>query len=71
MMAVNEIYRVRHAINDLRRVSFTRFRFSGHSLAIEDGWRMQQAGSEAVSGLCTCGSIQTERNDVKNCPATQ
>ena len=38
-MKVHDVYKVRHTINDLDRISFTRFRVSGHSLAIETGRR--------------------------------
>lgn len=36
-MAVHDMYQVRYAINYFHRVSFTTFRVSGHSLAIETG----------------------------------
>ena len=36
-MTVHDVYRVKHTVNDLHRISFTRFRVSGHSLAIETG----------------------------------
>ena len=72
-MKVHDVYKVRHAINDLHRVSFTRFRVSGHSLAIETGrWNRRGRGRLPVEErVCVCGVVQTERHVVENCPTTQ
>lgn len=72
-MAVHEVYRTRHTINDLHRVSFTRFRVSGHSLAVETGrWNRRGRGRLPLEErLCSCGAIQTERHVVEICPVSQ
>ena len=71
-MAVHDVYRTRHTINDLHRVSFTRFRVSGHSLAVETGrWNRRGRGRLPLEErLCSCGAIQTERHVVENCPVS-
>ena len=70
---VHEVYYKKHAINDLQRISFTRFRVSGHSLAIETGrWNRRGRGRLPVEErLCDCGLVQTERHVVEECPRTQ
>lgn len=70
---VHEIYRTRHSINEINRISFTRFRVCGHSLAIETGrWNRRGRGRLPIEErLCRCGLIQTERHVVEVCPVTE
>ena len=70
---VHEIYKSKHALNDLKRISFSRFQVSGHSLAIETGhWNRRGRGRLPVEErLCDCGLIQTERHVLEECPKTQ
>ena len=66
------IYTTKHSINELHRISFTRFRVSGHSLQIETGrWNRRGRGRLPVEErLCGCGLVQTERHVVEVCPLT-
>lgn len=59
-------------INEFHRISFTRFRVSGHSLAIETGrWNRKGKGRLPVEErLCECGLIQTERHVIEVCHLT-
>ena len=70
---VHSLYRDRHTVNDRLRISFTRFRVSGHNLAIESGrWNRRGRGRLPVEErLCTCGAVQTERHVVEECFITQ
>ena len=70
---IHDVYTKRHNINDLERVSFTRFRVSGHSLAVETGrWNRRGRGRLPLEErLCVCGNIQTEEHVVSQCPHTQ
>lgn len=72
-LGVHSIYKDKHAINDLQRISFTRFRLSGHSLAIETGrWNRRGRGRLPIEErLCECGLVQTERHVVEQCHKTQ
>ena len=67
---LHSVYTERHAINDRWRMSFTRFRVSGHTLAIESGrWNRWGRGRLPVEErLCTCGAIQSERHVIEDCP---
>lgn len=69
---VHDIYKQKHVINEFHRISFTRFRVCGHSLAIETGrWnRRGRGGLPVVERLCQCGLVQTERHVVEVCPLT-
>lgn len=69
---VHSIYRGRHVINDLHRMSFTRFRLSAHNLVIETGrWNRRGRGRLPVEErLCECGLVQTERHVIEQCPKT-
>ena len=60
-------------MNDRYRISFTRFRLSGHSLAIETGrWNRRGRGRLPVEErLCECGLVQTEKHVIEYCPKTQ
>ena len=62
--AVHSVYKERHTVNGLLKISFTRLRVSGHSLAIESGrWNRRGRGRLPVEErLCVCGAIQTERH---------
>ena len=59
-------------INEFHRISFTRFRLCGHSLAIETGrWNRRGRGRLPVEErLCGCGLLQTERHVIEVCPLT-
>ena len=69
---VHDIYKRKHVINEFHRISFTRFRLCGHSLAIETGrWNRRGRGRLPVEErLCECGLIQTERHVIEVCPLT-
>uniref|UniRef100_A0A0P4VRG8 Reverse transcriptase domain-containing protein n=1 Tax=Scylla olivacea TaxID=85551 RepID=A0A0P4VRG8_SCYOL len=69
---VPDLYKQKHLVNDLHRISFTRFRLCGHRLAIETGrWNRRGRGRLPVEErLCSCGGIQTERHAVEVCPLT-
>ena len=70
---VHDIYKVKHNVNECHRLSFTRFRVSGHSLACETGrWNRRGRGRLPMDErLCECGSVQTERHVLQDCPHTQ
>ena len=53
-------------------MSFTRFRVSGHSLAVETGrWNRRGRGRLPMEErLCVCGQVQTEQHVVEQCPIT-
>ncbi|MPC59386.1 hypothetical protein E2C01_053405 [Portunus trituberculatus] len=61
-LELQDIYRERHAINDLLRISFTNLRLSGHNLAIETGrWNKRGRGRLPVEEcVCVCGLVQLE-----------
>lgn len=64
------VYINRHTINENYRLSFTRFRVSGHSLACETGrWNRRGRGRlPEEERLCSCGyAVQTERHVVQHC----
>ena len=66
---VHCVYTDRHTTNDRFRMSFTRFRVSGHNLAIESGrWNRRGRGRLPVEErLCVCGAVQTKRHVVQDC----
>lgn len=70
---VHDAYVKRYVINDTHRISFTRFRIIGHSLAVETGrWNRRGRGRLPVDEcLCVCGNIQTEQYVTEVCPHTQ
>lgn len=70
---VHEIYKIKHNINENHRLAFTQFRVSGHSLSCETGrWNRRGRGRIPLEErLCECGSVQTERHVVQECPQTQ
>ena len=70
---VHDIYKIKHNVNEIHRLSFTRFRVSGHSLACETGrWNRRGRGRLPMNErLCECNAIQTERHVVQDCPRTQ
>ena len=73
-LIVHDIYRGKHSINEFHRMSFTRFRLSAHSLAVETGrWSRQAGGPLPLEDrVCPCGEgIQTERHVIENCNKTQ
>ncbi|KAK7074213.1 hypothetical protein SK128_018360, partial [Halocaridina rubra] len=53
-----------HTINELHRLSFTRFRVCGHSLVCETGrWNRRGRGRLLPEErLCMCGDVQNERH---------
>lgn len=69
---INFVYKERHTINEHHRLSFTRFRVSGHSLAIETGrWNRRGRGRlPPEERLCVCGDVQDERHVIQSCPLT-
>ena len=76
--SVNPLYKVHDnyisssKVNEAERVSWTRLRVSGHSLAVEEG-RWNRRGGDRLplkERLCSCGQIQTERHIIENCPRT-
>ena len=70
---LHDIYKTKHVINEFQRISFTRFRICGHSLAVETGrWNRRGRGRLPVEErLCSCGQVQTERHVVEACPLTE
>ena len=71
-LSLHYIYKEKHAINESHRLSFTRFRVSGHNLACETGrWNRRGRGRLPLEErLCSCGGIQTEQHVVQECPLT-
>ena len=73
-LITHDIYKGRHLINEFHRMSFSRFRLSSHSLAVETGrWNRQGGGPVPLEErVCICGEgIQTERHVIEVCPLTQ
>lgn len=72
-LSTHEIYTKRQILNEFHRLEFTRFRLSGHTLAIETGrWNRRGRGRLPLEErLCSCGEIQTERHVLENCTLTQ
>ena len=70
---VHDVYKTKHAINEFHRISFTKFRVSGHSLAVETGrWNKRGRGRLPLEErLCVCGDIQTERHVVEVCTLSE
>ena len=70
---VHDVYTRKTEIPEIHRMSFTRFRVSGHCLAVETGrWNRRGRGRLPLEErLCPCGDIQTERHVVESCPMTQ
>ena len=66
------VYKERHTINETHRLSFTKLRTSGHSLACETGrWNRRGRGRLPLEErICRCGEIQTESHVVQYCPLT-
>ena len=69
---VHAIYKSNTRVNELERVSWTRLRVSGHSLAVEEGrWNRRGRGRLPMEErLCSCGQVQTERHVIEQCPRT-
>ena len=72
-LSVHHVYQQRHIINEIHRLSFTKFRVSGHSLACETGrWNKRDRGCLALEDrLCRCGDVQDEQHVTQHCPLTQ
>ena len=72
-LSVHDIYTTRHNICEFHRISFTRFRLSSHSLAVETGrWNRRGRGRLPMEErLCSCGMIQTEEHVLCQCPISQ
>ena len=71
-LSVHNVYLKKHNIPEYQRISFTRFRLSAHSLAVEVG-RWNRRGRSRLpmeERLCSCGEIQTENHVVRDCPLT-
>ena len=73
LYVTHSVYSERHTVNDCHRISFTRLRVSGHSLAIETGrWNRRGRGRLPVEErLCECGAVQSEQHVIERCPRTQ
>lgn len=69
-LKIYSIYGDRHTEYDLFRISFTRFRVSGHSLCVETGrWKRRcWTRLPMEEQLCVCGEVQTEKHVVEECP---
>lgn len=71
--SIHHVYSNKHTINEMHRMSFTKFRVSGHHLACETGrWNRRGRGRLPLEErVCICGQVQTERHVVQECPCTQ
>ena len=71
-LSVHNVYVDKHNIPEHQRISFTRFRLSAHSLAVEVGrWNRRGRGRLPMEErLCSCGEVQTEIHVVRDCPLT-
>lgn len=69
-LETHNIYKTKNNINENHRVSWTRVRVSGHSLAVEEGrWNRRGRGRIPLEErLCECGEIQSERHVIEQCP---
>ena len=69
---INRVYNTRHSVNDIHRISFTRFRVSSHNLICEMGrWNKQGRGRlPPEDRVCECGAVQSEQHVVEQCPLT-
>lgn len=72
-LTVHNIYTARHSINEIHRISFTRFRVSSHNLACETGrWNRRGRGRLPLhERVCECGLVQMEAHVVEHWPNTQ
>ena len=70
---VHDVYKSRAHVNEQHRMAFTRFRISGHSLAVEVGrWNRRGRGRLPLEErLCSCGAVQSELHVLEDCPLTQ
>ena len=70
--SVHNICTTKIRVNELERVSWTRLRVSGHSLAVEEGWwnRRGRGSLPMEERLCSCDQVQTERHVIEHCPHT-
>ncbi len=71
-LSVHEIYHTKTKVNERQRISWTRFRVSAHSLAIEERrWNRRGRGRLPMEErLCSCGHIQSEQHVVEDCVRT-
>ena len=62
-----------HIIPEVHRISYTRFRLSSHSLAIETGrWNRRGRGTlPREEHLCPCQVVQDEVRVVTDCPISR
>ena len=69
-LSVHDVYLKNIKVNEIERISWTKFRLSAHSLAIERGrWNRRGRGRLPIDErLCSCGQIQTEVHIVEDCP---
>ena len=70
---IPSVYKTHYKINESHRISFSRFRVSGHNLACETGrWNRRGRGRLPLDErVCVCGCVQTEFHVVEHCPNTQ
>ena len=72
-LSLHDIYTAQENLNENDRITFTRFRVSSHSLAVEIGrWNRRGRGRLPLEErLCECGYIQTEVHVVEHCTLTE
>ncbi|MPC90304.1 hypothetical protein E2C01_085281 [Portunus trituberculatus] len=70
--SVHDIYTTKIGENEFDRVSWTRLRINGHSLAVEEGrWNRRGRGRLPMEERgCSCGQVQTQRHVTEHCPRT-
>ena len=72
-LLVSDVYTKSHTINDMRKMSFTRFRVCGHSLPVETG-RPNWRGRGRLPWSSVCGRVaqfkQNKQHVVETCPHT-
>ena len=63
------IYTKEKNVKEAHRVSWTKIRVNGHSLAVEEGrWNRRGKGRLPLEErLCDCGEIQSERHVIEQC----
>ncbi|CAL4241097.1 unnamed protein product [Meganyctiphanes norvegica] len=61
-LCIHDIYSTKSTVNELKRISWSKLRLSGHSLVIETGrWNRRVRGRLPVENrLCQYGQVQTE-----------
>lgn len=72
-LSVHSVYNTKDIVSEHRRVAFTRFCVSAHSLAIEVGRRNRRGRGRLPieERTCVCSQIQTEVHVTQQCILTQ